>query len=465
MTLLRDIRYPTPSELALAARALADAHPGPVRLRQAGTSRAGRPLWLLSVGPSGRPRGAGVLVVAGAHANEPVGGATALALARRVLHDPVFRAGRGWHFLLCADPDGAALHRTPRPRSLLDYHRNFFRPPGPEQPEWAPSLLPPDRLPPETRALTALIDELRPVLQVSLHGTDLGGSWVQLTRDIPGLAEPFAKSAAELRIPVETGASDAAGWPSPGPGIFVMPQPGADPGGAFHPEDTRLSTWYHAHRYAGTTAIVEVPMWASDLVDDPAPHPDPRGALRVLAARLTADAALVARVRDRVAVAPEPGADPAAGPAPGVGGHPPPGADGDAAADAAALLRAVDWTLALIPRITVEWTGAGAPSEATAASIGSIDAFGRRLSLRAAAMLLRVLRAQGHPAAPGLDRLVTGWCEEFASRFRARPIPVAAQVEHQTRTVLAAYERLLAEGLDGAGGPGRPAEPGGTVNA
>ncbi|WP_063784064.1 M14 family zinc carboxypeptidase [Streptomyces sp. WM6372] len=468
MTLLREMCYPTPSELALAARALADEHPGPVRLRQAGTSRGGLPLWLLSVEPSGRPRGAGVLVVAGAHANEPVGGATALDLARRVLHEPALRAGRGWHFLLCADPDGAALHRTPRPRSLLDYHRNFFRPPGPEQPEWAPSLLPPDRLPPETLALTALIDELRPVLQVSLHGTDLGGSWVQLTRDIPGLAEPFAKSAAELRIPVETGASDAAGWPSPGPGIFVMPQPGADAGGSFHPEDTRLSTWYHAHRYSGTTAIVEVPMWASDLVDDPAPHPDPRGALRILAGRLTADAALVARVRDRVQGPPEPGTD--SGTDSGAG----PGADSTADSDSAALLRAVDWTLALIPHITVEWTGGGAPAEATAASIGSIDAFGRRLSLRAAAMLLRVLRTQDHPAAPGLDRLVTGWCEEFAARFRARRIPVATQVEHQSRTVLAAYERLVTEGLDGpdgADGPGGPdgadrlGEPGGAVSA
>ncbi|WP_133896551.1 M14 family zinc carboxypeptidase [Streptomyces sp. KS 21] len=436
MTLLRDMCYPTPSELALAARALADEHPGPARLRQAGTSRGGRPLWLLSVEPSGRPQGAGVLVVAGAHANEPVGGATALALARHVLHEPAVRAGRGWHFLLCADPDGAALHRTPRPYSLLDYHRNFFRPPGPEQPEWAPSLLPADRLPPETLALTALIDELRPALQVSLHGTDLGGSWVQLTRDIPGLAEPFAKSAAELRIPVETGASDAAGWPSPGPGIFVMPQAGADAAGAFHPEDTRLSTWYHAHRYDGTTAIVEVPMWASDLVDDPAPHPDPRGALRFLAGRLTADAALVARVRDRVPGVREPGRGPGSGP----------GSDPAGDAGAAALLRAVDWTLALIPRITVEWTGPGAPAEATAASIGSIDAFGRRLSLRAAAMLLRVLRAQDHPAAPGLDRLVTGWCEEFAARFQARRVPVATQVEHQTRTVLATYERLVAAG-------------------
>ncbi|WSJ61898.1 M14 family zinc carboxypeptidase [Streptomyces sp. NBC_01310] len=434
MTLLRDMCYPTPQELGLAARALADEHPGEVRLRQAGTSRGGQPLWVLSVAAftaaavATAPRGAGrnVLVVAGAHANEPVGGATALSLARRLLRDPAPRAGCDWHFLLCADPDGADLHRTPRPYSLLDYHRSFFRPPGPEQPEWAPSLLPPDRLPPETLALTALIDELRPVLQVSLHATDLGGSWVQLTRDIPGLAEPFAKSAAELRIPVENGASDAAGWPSPGPGIFVIPQPGSEAAGAFHPEDTRLSTWYHAHRYAGTTAIVEVPMWASDLVDDPAPHPDPRGALRMLAGRLTTDSALVAGVRELIGPGPAPYEDPAAAP----------------------LLRAVDWTLALIPQVTVEWTGAEAPAEATAAYIASIDAFGRRLSLRAAAMLLRVLRAQGHPAAPGLDRLVTGWCEEFAARFGARWVPVATQVEHQSRTVLAAYERLVA-----AGGP------------
>ncbi|MFE0600995.1 M14 family zinc carboxypeptidase [Streptomyces sp. NPDC058892] len=458
MTLLRDMCYPTPHELGLAARALADEHPGEVRLRQAGTSRAGRPIWVLSVaatvratadggpsgtagraapdlpagtdgpGPLGPPRGDArdVLVVAGAHANEPVGGATALSLAHRVLRDPAPRAGCGWHFLLCADPDGADLHRTPRPYSLLDYHRHFFRPPGPEQPEWAPSLLPGDRLPPETLALLALIDELRPVLQVSLHATDLGGSWVQLTRDIPGLAEPFGKSAAELHIPVENGASDAAGWPSPGPGIFVIPEPGSEAAGAFHPEDTRLSTWYHAHLYGGTTAIVEVPMWASDLVDDPTPHPDPRRALRMLAGRLTADAALVGATRERTRGRDRQG----------------PGGPRDPAA--APLLRAVDWTLALVPRITREWTGPGAPAEATAAYIASIDAFGRRLSLRAAAMLLRVLRAEGHPAAPGLERLVTEWCEEFAARFGARWIPVATQVEHQSRTVLAAYDKLVA---------------------
>lgn len=123
------MHYPTPHQLALAARALADEHPARARVRRVGRSRGGEPLWVLSL-DAARPA-ENVLVVAGAHANEPVGGATALALARRVIAEPTAANGCGWHFLLCADPDGAALHRTPRPYSLLDYHRAFFRPPGP----------------------------------------------------------------------------------------------------------------------------------------------------------------------------------------------------------------------------------------------------------------------------------------------------------------------------------------------
>ncbi|WP_031054225.1 M14 family zinc carboxypeptidase, partial [Streptomyces sp. NRRL WC-3774] len=282
MSLLPELRYPTVTELVRSARALAAQRPGDCRLRRVGVSRAGRPLQVLSIGRARRA----VLVVAGAHANEPAGGPAALAVARRVLAEPELRADTSWHFLLCADPDGASLHVTPAPRSLFDYHLGFFRPAGAEQPEWAPAMLPPDRLPPETRALTGLIDELRPYVQVTLHGTDLGGSWVQLTKDVPGIAEPFAKSAAELRIPVETGASDAAGWPAAGPGVHVMPAPGAGAAYPSMPDDARRSTWYHAHRHGGLTAVVEVPMWASDQVDDPAPHPAPTAAMGRLAGRL-----------------------------------------------------------------------------------------------------------------------------------------------------------------------------------
>ncbi|WP_037672214.1 M14 family zinc carboxypeptidase [Streptomyces griseus] len=407
MSPLPELRYPTLVELFSSARALAARGPALCTLRQVGVSRAGRPLHLLSVGHARRA----VLVVAGAHANEPTGGRTLLALAERVLHEEELRDGTSWHFLLCADPDGASLHVTPAPRSLLEYHLGFFRPAGPEQPEWSPAVLPPDRLPPETRALTGVIDELRPYLQVTLHGTDLGGSWVQLTRDIPGLAEPFAKSAAELHIPVETGASDAAGWPASGPGVHVMPEPGADAVHPSMPDDARQSTWYHTHRYGGLTAVVEVPMWASDLVDDPAPHPAPAAAMRRLAHRLLRDALEVERAladaRPRLE-----------------------GVDGP-------LLRSARWALELIPGLAADWLRTP-PADATMAYVGSVDAFGRRLPLRAAAMLLRVLRESDDRAAPRLERLVATWSDAFAERFRARWVPLEHQVEHQSRTVVAA---------------------------
>jgi hypothetical protein len=67
-----------------------------------------------------------------------------------------------------------------------------------------------------------------------------------------------------------------------------------------------------------------------------------------------------------------------------------------------------------------------------------VDAFGRRLPLRAAAMLLRVLQEADDRAAPRLEQLVTSWCDAFAERFRARWVPLEHQVEHQSRTVLAA---------------------------
>ncbi|MFE7169150.1 M14 family zinc carboxypeptidase [Streptomyces sp. NPDC057616] len=407
MSLLPQRRYPTVTQLVACARSLAVRRPSLCVLREVGVSRAGRPLHLLSVGHARRA----VLVVSGAHANEPTGACTVLSLAERVLADRELRRDTSWHFLLCVDPDGASLHVTPAPRSLYDYHLGFFRPAAEEQPEWSPSVLPAHRLPPETRALTRVIDELRPYLQVTLHGTDLGGSWVQLTRDIPGLAEPFAKSAAQLHIPVETGASDAAGWSASGPGVHVMPAPGAGAAYPSMPDDARHSTWYATHRYGGLTAVVEVPMWASDLVDDPAPHPAPAAAIRRVARRLLRDAFEV----DRVLAEALPRLE---------------GVDGP-------LLRATRWVLDLVPGLAADWTHTP-PAGTTMAYVSSVDAFGRRLPLRAAAMLLRVLRESGDRAAPGLERLVAAWSEAFAERFRARWVPLEHQVEHQSRTVVTA---------------------------
>jgi hypothetical protein len=177
------------------------------------------------------------------------------------------------------------------------------------------------------------------------------------------------------------------------------------------PDDARHSTWYHAHRYGGLTAVVEVPMWASDLVDDPVPHPAPAVAMRRLAGRLTRDALRVERVLLEAL--------------PRL-----PGPDGP-------LLRAAKWALELVPGLAVDWVEVP-PADLTRAYVGSVDAFGRRVPLRAAAMLLRVLQEADDSAAPRLERLVATWSDAFAERFRARWVPLENQVEHQSRTVLAA---------------------------
>ena len=92
MSLLPELRYPSVTELVSSARALAAHRPGLCALRQVGVSRAGRPLHLLSVGHAQRA----VLVVAGAHANEPTGGSTLLALAERVVAEVVARSRHDW---------------------------------------------------------------------------------------------------------------------------------------------------------------------------------------------------------------------------------------------------------------------------------------------------------------------------------------------------------------------------------
>jgi hypothetical protein len=177
------------------------------------------------------------------------------------------------------------------------------------------------------------------------------------------------------------------------------------------PDDARHSTWYHAHRYGGLTAGVEVPRWASDLVDDPAPHPEPAQAMRLLATRLLRDAQEVERVLTEA----RPRLD---------------GVDGP-------LLRAARWALDLVPGLAADWMRTP-PVDHTMAYLGSVDAFARRLPLRAAAMLRRALQESDDRAAPRLEQLVAAWSDAFAERFRARWVPLEHQVEHQSRTVVAA---------------------------
>ncbi|MEU3658236.1 M14 family zinc carboxypeptidase [Streptomyces sp. NPDC032940] len=432
-------RCPTVAEAADATRRLVSRFPRTARLRRIGTSRQGRPLEMLSVGHGPRH----VLVVARPHPDEPVGGATALALAERVARGDVPSPATDpavvtWDVVLCLDPDGAALSEGieeatggPAP-TLARYYRAAFRPVAEEQPEWAPIA---SRQLPESQALFDVIDEHRPFLQCSLHNVDAGGSWVQLTRGLPGLAAPFQTSAHEAGIPVQHGTYDALYWENPCPGVYVLPPPDSTARLAAGSENIGRSTWCAPQRYGGVTAIVEVPMWATDLADDLTPHQGAADVLRGLSALVREDGRRVTALLGKAR------------------GFLPPAGD-------SAPLRVLEWmaddlydlvadSWGPLARQAAEATGPGDPRQLTAARVAALDVVARRQPLRAAGLLLRLLDEAADPAAPDLHRelagLFTTWCAEFERALRLRPVPVRRQVEHQARTVVAAAEAALAE--------------------
>ncbi len=68
---------------------------------------------------------------------------------------------------------------------------------------------------------------------------------------------------------------------------------------------------------------------------------------------------------------------------------------------------------------------------------------GRRLALRTAGLLHQLASRAGPEAADvlgALDRIVDEWCADYRDGCGARWIPVARQVEYQSRVVLAAFE-------------------------
>ncbi|MEU9522621.1 M14 family zinc carboxypeptidase [Streptomyces sp. NPDC048224] len=430
-------RHLTVAEVTESARRLVTRFPGSGRLRRIGTSRGGRPIRMLSVGHGPRH----VLVVARPHPDEPVGGATALALAERVAAgdrrspatDP---AAVTWDIVLCLDPDGAALSEDveaatagPGP-ALARYYRAAFRPVAAEQPEWAPIV---GRQLPESRALFDTIDDLRPVLQASLHNVDAGGTWIQLTRDLPGLAAPYAAAAAEAGVPVQHGTYDALYWENPAPGIHVLPPPHSTARLAAGSENIGRSTWCAPQRYGGVTAIVEVPLWATGPADDPSPHPDPARALRELSGLVREGGRQVTAVLEKAR-----GFLPTAEDSP-------PRRVLEWMADDLYDLVADSWE-PLVRQAEVASPAPASPA-LTTAGISALEVVARRQPLRAAGLLLRLLAAADDPAAAGLhhelDGLLTAWCTEFEESLRLRPVPVPTQVELQTRAVVAAAECAL----------------------
>ncbi|MEV6839996.1 M14 family zinc carboxypeptidase [Streptomyces sp. NPDC051133] len=251
---------PTCGALQARLHRIADSYPELCQITQVGRSRSGAVMEMLCVKGGDHD----VLIVGGPQPNEPIGFASILALAQYVTTNAEMQAEHSWHFFACSDPDGARLNEpwtTSWPPTMESYHRYFYRPARWHQPEWTfPASSFTGQLP-ETKALMAVIDEVRPELYVSLHNSDSGGAFLMSSHAETYLPNILQSAASSHRLPVEEAPLDCAGWASPGTGAFVLPAVAKETleSSASGPVCGSSSAHY-AGQY-GLALFLEVPMW------------------------------------------------------------------------------------------------------------------------------------------------------------------------------------------------------------
>lgn len=278
-------RFPHVDEVPGLLRELHERAEGVATMSVIGQSRQTRPLVMLTVGDGDRH----AIVTGLPHPNEPIGSLGALALAELLVGDAALRAELGlvWHIIPCADPDGAALNEgwMQGPYSRRHYAEYVYRSPFDEQYEWTfgrPELgMDGIGWVPESKAVAAVIDELEPVLLISMHNAEAGGLFAYVGVDRPGL-DLVVKSVGHA-----TGLEVAAVQPEGtdevhlGPGLWLM-----------DPEiEGMVGSVGYAHPHKTLGAIVEVPMWREPRIGDDRPGTRSRAAVERECSELRAEAA------------------------------------------------------------------------------------------------------------------------------------------------------------------------------
>ncbi|MFJ4973000.1 M14 family zinc carboxypeptidase [Streptomyces sp. NPDC088755] len=257
-------------------RAFAVSFPDLCQLSSVGTSRGGEDLPLLVIGDGPLK----MVVAAGSHPNEPIGGQTIITLAEYLFAHPTERERATWYLMPSSDPDGLQLNERwltgTWPPTMEAYHRGFYRPDGPAQPDWtfpfddgtAAQL-------PETRALMEVIDTAKADAVLSLHSSDSGGCFYMVTRGEAEFVDILAQAAAGNGLPLEAVPSGCIGLESPGDGVFVLPTPPppitGDLGDDVEWRPAGVSSVHYAARRNGALGVVpEVPMWRTTPISLPA---------------------------------------------------------------------------------------------------------------------------------------------------------------------------------------------------
>lgn len=199
----------TVDELNLSAHQLATEYPDIVTLMTIGQSRQGDPIEVLKIGSGANT----ALMFAMPHPNEPIGSMMLEYLSRRLAEDSDLRDSLDytWYIAKCVDPDGTRLNEGwfKGPFSIGNYGRHYYRPPSHLQVEWSFPInykkLRFDAPMPETQALMALIEEIRPDFIYSLHNSGFGGAYFYMSEGAPALYSAFHELVANQGLHLHMG--------------------------------------------------------------------------------------------------------------------------------------------------------------------------------------------------------------------------------------------------------------------
>ncbi len=266
-------------ELEAELVAIATEYPGVATRIRVGTSRLGDAIHALRIGSAERH----ALVFALPHPNEPVGGLTAVHLARQLCADPELleRLGLTFTIVACIDPDGLRLNEDwlAGPFTRTHYARHFYRPAGDQQIEWTFPIDYRthyfDALLPETAGLVRLIDQLRPEFMVSLHNSELGGAYYYLSRPEAELYPVLQEIPPSVGLELDRGEPESpeivryADGIYAGMGIQALYDAMADTGKDLSEIAGGDASSGYAARYGTLTMLSEVPYWHHPACSDP----------------------------------------------------------------------------------------------------------------------------------------------------------------------------------------------------
>lgn len=216
----------TVDELEESTKRLAERYPQLVKIFKIGESRKGHEINCIKIG-EGKKIG---LMFACPHPNEPIGAMMLEYFTEVLCECDEFRneLDYTWYIVKCVDPDGVRLNENwfKGPFTVTYYVKNFFRPAGDVQVEWSFPMHYKkycfDRPLPETRALMALIEEIKPDFTYSLHNAGFGGVFWYVGKEMPEIWDSLRATTVESGLPLHLGQPELPCCKIFSPGVYKM---------------------------------------------------------------------------------------------------------------------------------------------------------------------------------------------------------------------------------------------------